>query len=167
MSESMDVDKYQNYKRARQLIEHMGLSVVNMEELSSLFSEIKRLKAELEDRNRVFNEMLDTLEGFVIPDDPLGWEYPAQVIRHIEDEIKKLRENQTLVAKENTWFIQGTAVLLLQDFRPGRDSGVFYGARKCENPASEGHTEGEIYVDEEICNFDEFEVKSTMRRKRS
>ena len=61
------------------------------------------------------------------------------------------------IAKPNTWFKEGTEVQLLADFRPKMNGGIFLGKRVSEGD-SEKHPNGEEYIDEEDCNFDEFEV---------
>ena len=56
-----------------------------------------------------------------------------------------------------TWFIKGTEAILIDDYRPQCDCGLFRGLRRCENPASEGgHAIDSIRTDEEVCRFDEF-----------
>lgn len=61
-------------------------------------------------------------------------------------------------AKKDTWFNEGTIVKCISDFRPDLDSGLFEGLRTCENPSSESRILGEIYLDEEMCEWDEFEI---------
>jgi hypothetical protein len=62
------------------------------------------------------------------------------------------------------WFDKGTEVKLIDDYRKDRQSpgniGLFYGWKTCTNPKSENRKLGERYMDEEVCNFDEFEVKN-------
>lgn len=60
------------------------------------------------------------------------------------------------IAKSDTWFIEGTECSLVTDCRPQMRLGIFSGLRRSEG-APELHPEGEIYMDEESCNFDEFE----------
>ena len=62
-------------------------------------------------------------------------------------------------AKPDTWFLPGTIVTLIDDYRPQINSGLFEGRRQCEVPEAEACPLGEIYDDEEICGFDEFEVE--------
>lgn len=61
------------------------------------------------------------------------------------------------IAKPDTWFIEGTECELVTDCRPQMSIGIFSGVRKSEG-SPELHPEGEEYMDEEGCNFDEFEV---------
>ena len=61
------------------------------------------------------------------------------------------------IAKADTWFRDGCECKLLVDLRPQLNAGIFRGER-ISNGAPELHSEGEIYMDEESCNFDEFEV---------
>ncbi len=56
------------------------------------------------------------------------------------------------------WFVEGSLCVLVDDYRPQINSGLFRGRRRCEDPTTELHTLGEIYEDEEICGFDEFEA---------
>ena len=61
------------------------------------------------------------------------------------------------IAKKDTWFVEGSECEFLCDVF--ESSGLFRGPRKCENPASEaGHPLGEVYDDEEVCTYDEFEI---------
>ena len=60
------------------------------------------------------------------------------------------------MAKPETWFLAGTPVELVEDYRPGYQGGVFRGPRRCTLPMEEDHALGEIYEDEELCLFDEF-----------
>ena len=63
------------------------------------------------------------------------------------------------VAKSDTWFIAGKEVELVNDFRSENvNMGIFRGWRICEIPEAENRLLGEKYYDEEVCNFDEFEV---------
>ena len=65
------------------------------------------------------------------------------------------------IAKSDTWFVEGTVVELINDYRTGEPSwnmGLFLGLRRCENPESENRPLGEEHMDEEICNFDEFDM---------
>lgn len=64
------------------------------------------------------------------------------------------------IAKPNTWFKAGTEVMLVDDFRPQMNAGIFCGLRICENPEAErGLPVGtERHNDEEVCSFDEFDV---------
>lgn len=55
------------------------------------------------------------------------------------------------------WFKEGTEVVLIEDFRPEVNGGIFEGVRVCKYPLSELHEIGEEYLDEEICYFDDFE----------
>ena len=55
------------------------------------------------------------------------------------------------------WFIGNTFAILINDYRPDMDAGLFLGTRMCNHPLAEIHNYGEIYFDEEVCNFDEFE----------
>jgi len=59
-----------------------------------------------------------------------------------------------IIAKKNTWFKYGKPVFVVDDY--GNGSGLFRGIRVCQNPDAENHDLGEEYIDEEICNFDEF-----------
>ena len=61
------------------------------------------------------------------------------------------------IALPNTWFKAGTEVQLLTDCRPKMNIGIFLGKRVSEGD-SEIHPDGEEYIDEEDCSFDEFEV---------
>ena len=56
---------------------------------------------------------------------------------------------------KGTWFDKGELCvpIWVQD-----DFGQFKGYRTCINPESEARPLGEKYLDEEICNLDEFEV---------
>lgn len=64
----------------------------------------------------------------------------------------------TRYISNGAWFIAGTEAVLIDDYRPQWDCGLFLGQRRCENPASEGHPLGEVRLDEEVCSFDEFTV---------
>ena len=62
--------------------------------------------------------------------------------------------------KPDTWFIGNTFAILIDDYRhsnPPLSLGIFLGTRLCENPESEDRQYGEIYQDEEMCDFDEFD----------
>lgn len=61
------------------------------------------------------------------------------------------------IALPDTWFKAGTEVQLLVDCRPQMSMGIFLGKRISEG-VPELHPVGEEYLDEEDCNFDEFEV---------
>ena len=61
------------------------------------------------------------------------------------------------IAKPDTWFVSGSEVELLVDCRPQLNLGIFKGSRLSEGKP-ELHPVGEVYVDEEDCSFDEFEV---------
>lgn len=61
------------------------------------------------------------------------------------------------IALPNTWFIEGTECVLVTDCRPQMNMGIFSGQRMSEG-RPELHLAGEVYLDEEACNFDEFEV---------
>lgn len=61
------------------------------------------------------------------------------------------------VAKPDTWFDAGTECELLVDCRPQAPFGVFRGLRT-SNSSTSLRTTGEKYIDEETCNFNEFEV---------
>ena len=61
------------------------------------------------------------------------------------------------IAKPDTWFMVGTEVELVADGRPQMNIGIFRGQRESEG-SPELHYFGEIYIDEEDCSFDEFEV---------
>lgn len=63
----------------------------------------------------------------------------------------------TYISK-GVWFVEGSACVLVDDYRPQMNSGLFRGQRRCADPAAEGRPLGEVYEDEEICGFDEFEV---------
>ena len=59
------------------------------------------------------------------------------------------------------WFKEGTEAELIDDYREeALNAGLFRGLRVCENPDAEGrwHTVGEEYMDQELCDFDEFEA---------
>lgn len=62
------------------------------------------------------------------------------------------------IAKPDTWFKEGTECKLIDDYRPGLNSGLFEGLRICENPDVEaGIPKGTERVDDqEVCSFDEF-----------
>ena len=60
---------------------------------------------------------------------------------------------------DGTWFKKGTEAVLIDDYRPSWDSGLFSGLRVTEDPGGEGGDPvGHEYADEEICFFDEFDV---------
>lgn len=40
---------------------------------------------------------LDDIWGAIYPDDPQGWEYPAQIVRHVRCVAEELNEAKTLV----------------------------------------------------------------------
>lgn len=61
------------------------------------------------------------------------------------------------IALPNTWFMEGTECELIIDCRPQMSIGIFIGKRVSDG-SSELHPVGEVYMDEESCNFDEFEV---------
>ena len=61
------------------------------------------------------------------------------------------------IAKPNTWFKAGTKCKLVSDCESA--GGIFRGIRVCSHPLSENRKEGEEYEDEELCPWDEFEVK--------
>ena len=62
------------------------------------------------------------------------------------------------VANENCWFEDETICILIDDYRPNMNSGLFYGIRCCSNTKSENKEFGAFYYDEEVCQFDEFDV---------
>jgi len=62
-----------------------------------------------------------------------------------------------------SWFIGNTFAILLDDYRPDMSSGLFLGTKQCDNPSSEAHKYGEIYFDEEVCSFNEFEEDPFVR----
>ena len=62
-------------------------------------------------------------------------------------------------ADGNSWFIGNTFAILIDDYRPKMNSGLFWGTKMCDNPGGEGKPYGQIYFDEEVCSFDEFEEK--------
>ena len=62
------------------------------------------------------------------------------------------------VSNENGWYEEGTICILIDDYRPQMNSGLFYGIRCCENPKSESKPFGTLYYDEEVCSFDNFDV---------
>lgn len=62
------------------------------------------------------------------------------------------------ISKPGEWFKAGTVCILIDDYRPGMDAGLFKGIRVCENPGAEAETLGVEYMDEEICSFDEFDI---------
>ena len=49
------------------------------------------------------------------------------------------------IAKEDSWFDTGTRAILMDDYRPEVDTGLFLGRRHGK-------------LDEEVCAFDEFEI---------
>lgn len=58
---------------------------------------------------------------------------------------------------DGTWFDKDTEVELISLY--GKDIGLFFGIRTCENPDSEGNKNvGEKYKDEELCFLSEFEI---------
>jgi len=59
------------------------------------------------------------------------------------------------ISKGN-WFDRKEICQLIDDY--GNNLGLFCGMRTCQDPLSEGssHNVGERYLDEEVCNFDEF-----------
>ena len=61
------------------------------------------------------------------------------------------------IAKADTWFREGGECKLLVDLRPQLNAGIFMGER-ISNGTPELHSEGEMYMDEESCDFDGFEV---------
>lgn len=63
------------------------------------------------------------------------------------------------VAKPNTWFDAGTEASLVDEIFP--DYGLFEGWRTCQNQDSEGVPVGTRYIDQESCNFDEFNIVET------
>jgi hypothetical protein len=52
----------------------------------------------------------------------------------------------------DAWFDEDTYVVLLDDYRPSVNSGLFRGARNG-------------IIDEEVCSFDEFEIKDRNKRE--
>lgn len=60
---------------------------------------------------------------------------------------------------DGTWFDKGAEVECIDDYRPELNSGLFKGWRTCKNPLAENRELNEKYLDEEICSFEEFEVK--------
>lgn len=66
--------------------------------------------------------------------------------REGEGERTRLLTEQKFITKENCWFDKGTLAILIDDYRPFITSGLF-----------SGFHEGRL--DEEICSFDEFELK--------
>ena len=66
-----------------------------------------------------------------------------------EPGMKILEYSKIFVAKKDTWFKRGTITVLIDDYRPDLNSGLFVGTRSPEN--------GEESLDEEICGFEEFE----------
>lgn len=57
---------------------------------------------------------------------------------------------------DGTWFVEGTEVTLIDDYRPRLNCGLFRGQRRCISPEGEGHALSEVYEDEEVCDFAEF-----------
>lgn len=64
------------------------------------------------------------------------------------------------IAKNGTWFVAGTECILIDDYRPQMNSGLFSG--RCVRDWEE---DGNFYtgiqpdgVDEEVCGFDEFDI---------
>lgn len=60
------------------------------------------------------------------------------------------------IAKPNTWFDAGTICLKICDVTP--QSALFVGNRTAGYPSESGHPVGYKYLDEEDCNYDEFDV---------
>ena len=60
------------------------------------------------------------------------------------------------------WFNKGTEAILIDDYRTDEhtpmNAGLFEGWRTCKNPQSENASLGVCYRDEEVCNFDEFDI---------
>lgn len=61
-------------------------------------------------------------------------------------------------AKKDAWFNEGTIVNCIDDYRPDIDAGLFEGYRTCQDEASENKKLGEVYLDQEMCDWDEFEI---------
>lgn len=59
---------------------------------------------------------------------------------------------------KGAWFVKGSLCMLIDDYRPQINSGLFRGQRRCADPAAELHALGEVYEDEEVCGFGEFEI---------
>ena len=70
----------------------------------------------------------------------------------------KISRKCKFIAKPNTWFDEGTEVILTTQINED-GLGIFRGIRTCKNPKSENRKLGEKYVDEELCSFDEFELR--------
>ena len=65
----------------------------------------------------------------------------------------------TLIYVSNgTWFAKDTMAVLIDDYRPLSNCGLFSGTRVCQNPKSENKKLNEVYWDEEVCDFDEFDI---------
>ena len=61
-----------------------------------LVAEVELLQAQLEDQSDVATKTLDSLWAIVYPDnDPAGWEYPKQVVRHVRLEVERLQADNT------------------------------------------------------------------------
>jgi len=63
---------------------------------------------------------------------------------------------------DGTWFDEGTEAECLSYWDTGTFDyvGIFKGIRTCKNPKSENKKLGEKYIDEELCTFDEFIIRS-------
>jgi hypothetical protein len=61
------------------------------------------------------------------------------------------------VKPDGSWFIGNTFAILLDDYRPSINGGLFLGTTQSFNPESTNRPYGEIYEDEEDCGFDEFD----------
>ena len=60
---------------------------------------------------------------------------------------------------DGTWFDKGTECQLVDDCSgDGVKMGIFSGIRTCQNAGAEAVPVDTKYEDEELCNFDEFEV---------
>lgn len=66
------------------------------------------------------------------------------------------------IAKEGSWFVAGTEAELLDEYTA---AGVFRGKRKCQFPKVEFHRLNEIYTDEQVLPYDEFEVIDEQEQK--
>ena len=83
----------------------------------------------------------------------------STVVRVGDEKVSDTKKILVYIAKKDTWYDEGSICILIDDYRPQMDAGLFYGMRTCENPASEARPFGDKHLDEEVCQFNKFDVE--------
>lgn len=65
---------------------------------SSLNDALKLEKSRYADLSGILDAAFDALWALIYPNDPHGWEYPGQFVRHVEAEINELRQQRDALA---------------------------------------------------------------------